>query len=542
MKRKTTVSPYSMMYLVTPAIYEKLLLCIDEGDKKLLDNLNNPPDENLDRRPAQIRLDALSSEEIKPIVPLSLDVQPSHDIISQPEQTGIHNVAIIQQPPQQQQQEIITPVIQPQPQLQQQQLPITVSVAPPNDTKPSINIPVVSSLPQYQANVKPVNIIIPSNVTQPAAFSQPASQQIAIDPSTIPLPPDDMMIDDPSLKRPLEDSDHPDNFKRQRTRGNIHYERDIKYKQNMLQRIQDKKNQLKRPLTQWQPLQCVSNTTGGQICNPDPINQPSFVQTDEQGLIRDPGISITPNQLRVRDDLLARPHACKICGVNMGNNDLLLMHYRLKHKMKEIPKDENIMSTSKLEMPGLDVKPIIKMEPKIKSEVGKTKPKRRRFLTPGFEPPISPFVYNSNDDTSFRQFKTKKDKRKRFKSRGNEPQVDPFVYDPDQDVSFRKPKATKTTNVQRQPLPKANKYRCPICEKALTNITLLKQHIISEHNENPNDVIKDMASNMLSNPQPGSSRDFTNWTSIRTQPPRAVQRRREFGKIKKTTSNFEKWD
>src|SRR5574343_221007 len=64
MRKKLTVSPYSMMYLVTPAIYEKLLLCIDEGDKKLLDSLNKPTNLSQDKRPAQVIIDALSSQEI----------------------------------------------------------------------------------------------------------------------------------------------------------------------------------------------------------------------------------------------------------------------------------------------------------------------------------------------------------------------------------------------------------------------------------------------------------------------------------------------
>ena len=57
-----------MMYLVTPAIYEKLLLCIDEGDKKLLDNLNKPPEALQDKRPAQVIIDNLSTQEISPNV------------------------------------------------------------------------------------------------------------------------------------------------------------------------------------------------------------------------------------------------------------------------------------------------------------------------------------------------------------------------------------------------------------------------------------------------------------------------------------------
>src|SRR5574343_1851314 len=123
MRKKLTVSPYSIMYLVTPAIYEKLLLCIDEGDQKLLDNLNNPHYETEDRRPAQIRLDALSSEEIKPIVPLPFNEPQT--LKPELHTTAVHNVPNIQQP---QQQEVVVPISQslpPQiePALQQQQLP-----------------------------------------------------------------------------------------------------------------------------------------------------------------------------------------------------------------------------------------------------------------------------------------------------------------------------------------------------------------------------------------------------------------------------------
>ena len=545
MKKKITVSPYSMMYLVTPAIYEKLLLCIDEGDQKLLDNLNKPHDETEDRRPAQIRLDALSSEEIKPIVPLPFnEPQPLKPEL---QTTAVHNAPNLQQP---QQQEVVVPISQSltqqiEPALQQQQLPITVSIAPPVTNNPPVSIPLGPLGPQYKSNVKPVNIIIPSNITQPAGFSQPAVQQLPIDPINLPLPEDDpgdeMLIQDSSLKRPIESDDLVD-VKRQRQRGNLHYERDIKYKGDMLRRIQDKKNRLRKNLVQWQPLQCITNTTGGQICNPDPINQPILTQTEEEGLVINP-VNSKP-KIRVREDLLSRPHACKICGVNMGDNDLLLMHYRLKHKLKNIPKDENLMSTSQFDMPGLELKPVVKMEPKMeqKSHIGKIKTKRKRFLTPGSERPVSPFIYESQNDQSFRRFKVNKNKKTRFTSVGNEPKLDPFIYDPSLDVPFRKSKATKNTRVQRRPLPKASQYRCPICETALNNITLLKKHIISEHNENPNDVIQNMASNVLSNPQPGSSRDFTDWTSLRLQPSRAVQRRREFGKIKKTTTNFEKWE
>ena len=41
MKNKTSNSPYACMYLVTKEIYDKLLRCLDEKDKKKVDDLNN---------------------------------------------------------------------------------------------------------------------------------------------------------------------------------------------------------------------------------------------------------------------------------------------------------------------------------------------------------------------------------------------------------------------------------------------------------------------------------------------------------------------
>ena len=584
MRRRPIVSPYSMMYLVTPAIYEKLLLCIDEGDKKLLDNLNKPQGEIQDRRPAQLKLDVLSSDEIKPIVPIHTsqpEPQPIDPIpISQPppmiydqpgpvsvvpQQENIEmlnidpnvNVPIIsQQPQQQQQQPIGVPIIPQQP--QQQQQPIGIPALPQADPIAPI-IPsqdVIMGAPKYQANVKPITFL-PSNVTQPASFSQPVVQPLPAV-INIPLPQEQMVVDKPSLKRQLKDTD-------------FH------------QSIQGRKKPVDKNIVQWQPLQCVTNTTGGQICNPDPVNQPAIVQSDQIGLIRqptnNPGNVVPISQgprgtIRVRDDLLEKNFVCKICGVHMGDQEYLILHYRWKHKMKNIPPDENIMAPSssniqpsvqpiippditlqqqpqqfkyepksetKVESKDFD-KPYVKFEPQsnIKTEpkVGKIRKKRKRFNTPGSQRPATPFVYSSKADVSFRQFQKKKPKRKRFNTPGNEPKAEPLQYDPAKDVSFRKQKAKK---VLRQPIPKSTKFRCPICNVSFNSLAVLKTHISNVHNEDPNDVIRDMASNVLSNPQPGGSRDFTDWTSLRLQPPRAVQRRREFGTIKKTTTNFEKW-
>lgn len=58
-------SAYSKMYLVTPTVYEKLLVCIDEGDKRVTETLNKPESE-AEKRPSEVALEQVSSSDINP--------------------------------------------------------------------------------------------------------------------------------------------------------------------------------------------------------------------------------------------------------------------------------------------------------------------------------------------------------------------------------------------------------------------------------------------------------------------------------------------
>jgi len=527
MKKKTLGSPYSMMYLVTPAIYEKLLLCIDDGDKKLLDSLNKPVNVSQDKRPAQVIIDALASQEIghSPIKMEEGDIEVV--------QTGgpvIQNNPIIPQNievtlPSNQPVSHDVPIVVPQP--LQNQVPVSVTVLPQGDnplplpsTEPSGSNVIIKQQPittttqvlpiptRVQSLPKPVTLHIPSDVVQPAAFSQPIKQPILIDDDPWGL----MDFESKGIKRP-KDETFEDSEQKKFNPTDIYHERDDQYRQGMLERIRNKRlhidqqqnplTRLPRDLVQWQPLQCVTNTTGGQICNPDPSNHPSIVKTE-----------VSEPKLKVRKDIFIRPNTCKICHVRLGNAELLNMHMRLKHGNKKVKES--------FSMPALE-----------------DQSKRPRFQTPGTVSPVTPFVYDPNIDVPFRK-KEKKQKKKRFTSPGNEPSAEALVYDPSKDVSFRKRKV-KNIISKRKRASKHSSYRCPICEVSLGNLSLLKDHISLKHQMDPNEVIRDLATNVLSNPQPGSSRDFSDWSSIRIQPTRATARRQRFGQLKEKTKEFPQW-
>lgn len=56
-------SAYTQMYLVTPSVYEKLLKCLDEGDKRLIEGLNRP-DVPPPRRPSEQILERVGRAEV----------------------------------------------------------------------------------------------------------------------------------------------------------------------------------------------------------------------------------------------------------------------------------------------------------------------------------------------------------------------------------------------------------------------------------------------------------------------------------------------
>jgi len=65
MKGNNFTSPYAKMYMVGPAVYEKLLNCLDEVDKKMTENLNtNPVEENENLRPSERHIQTIQNEEL----------------------------------------------------------------------------------------------------------------------------------------------------------------------------------------------------------------------------------------------------------------------------------------------------------------------------------------------------------------------------------------------------------------------------------------------------------------------------------------------
>lgn len=69
----TKYSPYSKMYLVSPGIYEKMLNCIDEGDKTATEALNTSNLVVDRKRPAEQVVDDMYKEELQRPPPLSND-------------------------------------------------------------------------------------------------------------------------------------------------------------------------------------------------------------------------------------------------------------------------------------------------------------------------------------------------------------------------------------------------------------------------------------------------------------------------------------
>ena len=67
MKSLKNASPYTKMYLVTPKIYEQVLSCLDEKDKKITEDLNADKD-TIEERPSEKFIDMLNKEELNPVV------------------------------------------------------------------------------------------------------------------------------------------------------------------------------------------------------------------------------------------------------------------------------------------------------------------------------------------------------------------------------------------------------------------------------------------------------------------------------------------
>jgi len=63
-KNLSKFSPYSKMYLVSPGIYEKMLKCIDEGDRCATEALNSTEVYKEEKRPSEQVLEEMYKEEM----------------------------------------------------------------------------------------------------------------------------------------------------------------------------------------------------------------------------------------------------------------------------------------------------------------------------------------------------------------------------------------------------------------------------------------------------------------------------------------------
>ena len=64
-------SPYSEMYLVSPAIYERMLSCLDKADLNVVDSINKQVLEEKEKRPSELALQQLHQAELdQPDVPM----------------------------------------------------------------------------------------------------------------------------------------------------------------------------------------------------------------------------------------------------------------------------------------------------------------------------------------------------------------------------------------------------------------------------------------------------------------------------------------
>ena len=57
-------SPYAKMYLVSPAIYEKLLRCLDESDLQYTESMNKPAETLEDKRPSEKAIEEMHRHEV----------------------------------------------------------------------------------------------------------------------------------------------------------------------------------------------------------------------------------------------------------------------------------------------------------------------------------------------------------------------------------------------------------------------------------------------------------------------------------------------
>ena len=151
-------SPYAKMYLVSPAVYEKLLKCIDESDKAMTESLNPEAEIVEERRPSEIAVEQIHREELNPepeirtqLVPPKITPQMLQSALSNVKKTQPTTLPLI--PEYDEEMQAVEPVDQ-GPLIIDQPILLPTSVQPiqPSPIRPATFVPNIAS---QQLNIKP---------------------------------------------------------------------------------------------------------------------------------------------------------------------------------------------------------------------------------------------------------------------------------------------------------------------------------------------------------------------------------------------------
>ena len=493
-------SPYSLMYLVTPAIYEKLLLCLDEGDKRLLDSLNKPKSDEV-KRPSEEIADIITSSEVAQSgnfnTSLVGDEAPTRLSFTQP----IHYGTPVKQ--------IQQPIVAPPPVIPPPVVPPPPVVQPPVVVQPQvvpqqIAIPVPPPVPPI--NPPPARIIQPQILQQPVNVDLQQARQAVVGPPII--------MNNPPLPRRI-----------------------IERNQMFAEMDKIRRATVPGPPAQFQrsstPID-ASMHSDFTFIDPE-SNEPSFEVIDQPEKIY-PAMKKWDGK-RKRDDFPVPPSKRRDHELHLARDERYHAD-RLKRRQNRFMQGDPYFQSDNVDPvewqpydPNADV-PFRTPQQCVTTTTG------GRICQPQpAQPTYRPLPARMRE--RYQKLKELDSKIKQRKSRfapvdsddadegGSD--IEPFQYDPSKDVPFRKPKA-KIKRVINKP----KSFRCGLCQTSLATLYALKNHITKVHHRDPNEVISDMATQMLARPGQGSSSDFTDWNALRVQPRRgAREKKNQGGKGKK---------
>ena len=189
-------SPYSEMYLVSPAIYERMLSCLDKADLNVVDSINKQVAEEREKRPSEVALQQLHQAELdQPDVPMHDSPSPQALESTQQLQDQIEmddpNLPLEMEPP------IVSPPqqiettnalpIEMEPNLPQIEttnaLPIQMEPKPPVLRPPRLIVPNIAQQQMNQIEMfsqnQPLQKASKQPLIRPARFIPPIAQQIS---------------------------------------------------------------------------------------------------------------------------------------------------------------------------------------------------------------------------------------------------------------------------------------------------------------------------------------------------------------------------